>query len=137
MVLQIYRDLPLTADSSRAIWEVKVLGLVLIFTYGFFKFAWSYRLFNYCSILIGAVPSADSNNDQKTYAVDCASNMNILAGRHFTAGLRGLFFALGYMGWFVGPKVFICSTLFVLVVLMRRQYFSRAREILKNDIGRS
>ena len=33
-----------------------MIGLILILAYSFFKFGWSYRLFNYCSILIGAVP---------------------------------------------------------------------------------
>ncbi len=130
MVLQIYRDLPLGQDATRELWEIKVLGLALIFTYGFFKFAWSYRLFNYCSILIGAVPAFDCPEESKSNAVKKAAEMNILAGRHFTAGLRGLFFSLGYLGWFVGPKVFIFATLAVLWVLVRRQYFSRARNIL-------
>jgi len=52
-VLQIYRDLPMASEFSRALWEVKVLGLALLFAYTFFKFGWSYRIFNYCSILDG------------------------------------------------------------------------------------
>jgi hypothetical protein len=28
-------------------WELKCIGLILVFVYAFFKFAWSYRLFNY------------------------------------------------------------------------------------------
>ena len=32
------------------------VGLILIFIYAFFKFAWSYRLFNYVAILLGAMP---------------------------------------------------------------------------------
>ena len=38
----------------RRMWELKCVGLVLIFVYAFFKFAWSYRLFNYVAILFGA-----------------------------------------------------------------------------------
>ena len=34
------------------------------------------------------------------------------------------------MGWYAGPYVFIASTLFIMLVLVRRQYFSRAREAL-------
>lgn len=132
IVLQIYRDLPLGHQATRGLWEIKVLGLALIFTYAFFKFGWSYRLFNYCSILIGAVPLFNDQSEGKPSAVKKAAEMNILAAKHFAAGLRGIFFALGYMGWFIGPKSLICATLFVLLVLVRRQYFSRARRIFED-----
>ena len=130
-VLQIYRDLPLKKEFIRGIWELKVLGLAVLFAYTFFKFGWSYRLFNYCSILIGAVPVVSSSSDEeRQMAAKRAAEMNVLAGRHFTSGLRGFFFALGYMGWFVGPLTFIGATVFVLLVLIRRQYFSHARKLL-------
>jgi uncharacterized membrane protein len=52
--------------------------------------------------------------------------MNIVAGRHFTRGLQAFFFALAYLGWFIGPWVLIGSTAFVLVVVWRRQFASDA-----------
>ena len=55
-VLNVLGDLPYSGAVSRPVFEIKVIGLLLIFAYSFFKFGWSYRLFNYCSILIGAVP---------------------------------------------------------------------------------
>ncbi|NBQ40269.1 MAG: DUF599 family protein, partial [Alphaproteobacteria bacterium] len=55
-VIKIFADLPLGLDTSRAMWEIKVAGLAVIFVYAFFKFAWSYRLFNYGAILLGAAP---------------------------------------------------------------------------------
>jgi len=130
-VLQIYRDLPMASEFSRALWEVKVLGLALLFAYTFFKFGWSYRIFNYCSILVGAVPSnQDGDRRQMEKSALMAANMNIIGGRHFTAGLRGIFFALAYMGWFIGPKTLLISSFFVLLILIRRQYFSHARAVL-------
>ena len=62
-----------------------------------------------------------------------AAEMNIIASHHFTAGLRGIFFALGYLGWFVGPWVLIATTVFVVLVLARRQFRSRARAVLANE----
>ena len=53
--------------------------------------------------------------------------MNILAGKHFNAGLRAIFFSIGYLGWFVGPPAFALSTLVLFAVLIRRQFFSAAR----------
>ena len=135
-VLQIYRDVQLSSALPRGLWETKVLGLMVIFVYAFFKFAWSYRLFNYCSILIGAVPHrAEGNEAAMRKAALKAADMNINASRHFTSGLRGIFFALAYLGWFIGPWFLAPSTLFVVGVLTRRQYFSKSRQILVDDEG--
>ena len=43
-VLPLMSVLPGAATGSRELWEMKMLGLAIIFVYAFFKFAWSYRL---------------------------------------------------------------------------------------------
>jgi uncharacterized membrane protein len=130
-VLQIYRDIPFTEAVSRGVYEIKVFGLTTIFVYAFFKFGWAYRLFNYCSILIGGVRhTQDSSYDERRTAALRAAEMNIIASRHFTAGMRAIFFGLAYLGWFLGPWALIVTTSFVIAVLVRRQYFSGARRVL-------
>ena len=127
-VLGVLGDLPFATVQSRAEFELKILGLVVILAYSFFKFGWSYRLFNYCSILIGAVSIPnDRNADELEVSVHRAARMNVLAGMHFNAGLRGIFFSIGYLGWFIGPAVLAAATVLVVAVLVRRQFFSRAR----------
>ena len=113
--------------------ETKTIGLIVLFAYAFFKFGWSYRLFNYCSILIGAVPvlrDGATHSQEVEIAVRRAARMNILGGKHFNAGLRGVFFSIGYLGWFVGPAVLVLSTMLLVIVLVRRQFFSAARDAL-------
>lgn len=136
-VLNVLGDLPLSTEALRPVFEVKVIGLALVLAYSFFKFGWSYRLFNYCSILIGAVPPYRDGDPELMQeiekAVTRASRMNVLAGRHFNAGLRGIFFSIGYLGWFVGPAVFAMTTLLILAVLVRRQFFSAARRSVLDD----
>ena len=44
----------LTATNSTA-FEYKVMGLLGIYAYAFFKFGWAYRMFNFGSILLGAL----------------------------------------------------------------------------------
>src|SRR6201996_7671691 len=56
--LAVFGALPIYLSPSPALWEIKCVGLILIFIYAFFKFAWAYRLFNYVAILIGAMPPA-------------------------------------------------------------------------------
>src|SRR6516165_1183009 len=64
-VVKVFADLPLSLVAARGIWEMKVLGLGVIYGYAFFKFAWAYRLFNYVAILIGATPAADSADESE------------------------------------------------------------------------
>lgn len=129
--LQLFRDLPLLDPVSRALFELKLAGLTLMFVYAFFKFGWSYRLFNYCSVLIGSVQQpAEADLETRRAQALRAGGMNILAAKHFTAGQRSLFMALAYLGWFVGPQALIVSTLAVIAVLIRRQFFSNARRVL-------
>lgn len=124
-VLTVFRHLPYAVEMSQAEWETKVTGLLLIYTYAFFKFGWAYRLFNYASMLVGAVPSArDLDSPEATQALSSATQMTILAGRHFNLGLRAFFFAMGYLGWFLGPLMMIITSSLVLIVLIRRQFFS-------------
>ncbi|WP_371932852.1 DUF599 domain-containing protein [Roseibium sp. MMSF_3544] len=127
-IVQIAGDLSIPVETSRALWEVKVLGLMLIFAYSFFKFGWAYRLFNYASIVMGAVPERETSDSREAQKVGLqAADLIVLAGRHFNRGQRALFFAIGFLGWFAGPFAFALATLAVLVVLLRRQFASRAR----------
>lgn len=134
-LMEIFRELPFHVEASRAVLETKIVGLVGIYGYAFFKFGWSYRLFNYSAILIGAVPpAAERDTPQAWAAARRAAEMQIDAGHHFHWGLRSLFFSIGWFGWFVNAWVFLCSGTLILVVLARRQYLSRARAALL-DIG--
>ncbi len=130
----VVTDLPLQGHVDRALLEVKLLGLVTIFVFAFFKFGWAYRLFNYCTILIGAVPMArDAEADPRgaEQALHRAIRMNQIAARHFNSGLRAVFFAMAYLGWFIGPMVLIATTLSVILILARRQFFSEANSCLE------
>ncbi len=128
-VLQIFSALPFGSDTSRTAWEVKIVGLLLIFGYAFFKFAWSYRLFNYTAILVGATPARlSADGVQRRRIAMRAAQMNIAAGRHFTRGQRAFFFALAYFGWFVGPYAFMITTAAILIVMSARQFVSDAHE---------
>lgn len=123
--LSVFADLPFGIAPTRLAYEVKVGGLGVIFVYAFFKFAWSYRLFNYTAILMGAIP-VDGRSREGEIAAARATRMNIVAGRHFNRGQRAFFFALGYLGWFISAWVLIAATAAVLIVMWRRQFVSDA-----------
>ncbi|NNM72902.1 DUF599 domain-containing protein [Enterovirga aerilata] len=127
-VLTIFAEMPLGFATTRLAWEMKVIGLTIIFVYAFFKFAWSYRLFNYGAILIGAIPNPgpETSRAEMELAAWRAASMNTVAGRHFNRGQRAFFFALAYLGWFVSAYVLMASTAAVLFVMWRRQFASDA-----------
>ncbi|MGG7518675.1 DUF599 domain-containing protein [Allorhizobium undicola] len=126
----VLRDLPLIGTGGRAAFELKVCGLIAIFGYAFFKFGWSYRLFNYCTILFGGLPmSQEVELDPQGAAsrTERVISMNIIAGKHFNAGLRAIFMSIGYLGWFLNAYMFMLMTGFIFLVLLHRQFFSEAR----------
>jgi uncharacterized membrane protein len=130
-VLNIFATLPFGIETTRAVWETKVVGLLIIFIYAFFKFSWSYRLFNYSAILMGATPeAADAKKRTAQAAADRVARMTTLAGRHFNRGQRAFFFALGYLGWFVSSWLFMAATAAVLLVIATRQFGPSARHVL-------
>lgn len=133
-VLNVLDDIPATMSLAKPVFEAKILGLIGILSYAFFKFGWSYRLFNYCSILVGAVPLPGADSARAIeMAAERAAKLNILAGRHFDAGLQAIFFSAGYLGWFIGSWFFMASTVFVVAVLTRRQFFSEARRAILEE----
>lgn len=126
----VFKDLPFVTYAGRTAFELKVVGLTALFGYSFFKFGWSYRLFNYCTILFGGLPmvkEAEGDSAAAQAAAERAVRMNIIAAGHFNSGLRALFLSIGYLGWFIGPVMFMASTVFIIAVLVRRQFFSAAR----------
>lgn len=126
-MLSLFAEMPLGLATTRLAWELKALGLTVIFVYAFFKFSWSYRLFNYAAILIGAVPERkDSDAATREIAAWRAASVNTVAGRHFNRGQRAFFFALAFLGWFVSPYVLMAATACVLYVMWHRQFASDA-----------
>jgi len=127
-VLTVLATLPLAIETTRSLWDIKVVGLAVIFVYAFFKFAWSYRLFNYVAILFGATPlAADKDTPEAVAHAVRTARLFTSAGRHFNRGQRAFFFALAYLGWFISPWVFMVTTAAAVVVMWARQFASDSR----------
>jgi len=122
-LLLVVSGLPFGIQATRELWEAKTVGLVIIFAYAFFKFGWSYRLFNYVAIMLGAMPyAAEKDTSAAAAHVTKTARLFEAAGLHFNRGQRAFFFALGYLGWFIGPVVLMVTTVAVLVTMWRRQF---------------
>jgi len=132
--LKILGDFPFTVTTTQTQWEFKVLLLIFTFAFAFFKFAWSLRLFNYVSILIGASPyRSDDQAHKDEYAVK-VGRLHSLGARHFTTGINAYFFALAAIAWFINPWAFILATLWVALVVYRRTFRSNFSKILSSTV---
>ena len=79
------------------------------------------RLLNYLVILIGA--SQETIEDTMNMnAVDYITKMFSTAGIHYTFGIRGFYYTIPLIGWFLGTWLFIALTIIVLFLCLRLDY---------------
>lgn len=124
-------ELPFARETGRTLWEIKLLLLIGVFVFAYFKFTWSLRQFNLLSILIGAAPEISSlAEDAERYAQKLA-RVNTLAGDEFNRGIRAYYFGLSALAWFVQPWLFLVVTALVVAVLYRRDYASKTLAALR------
>jgi len=131
--LKIFHDIPYAQQVSAAFWKLKLFLMVFIFVYIFFKLVWSLRQYNSTVIMIGAAPDS-FNTDEELFSY--ANNLGIVLNRssqHFIEGMRGFEFALAAMAWFIHPVVFIAATVFVSLVIYRREFASRTMRAMIDD----
>lgn len=127
-LMGIAQDLTLESEPS-IVWELKVLVIIGFLANAFFKFVWANRLFGYCAVLMGAVPNDPTNPQAQARAVK-AGEINITAARSFNRGLRSVYFALASSAWLLGAEALILATMTTCLVLFRREFASKSKEIL-------
>jgi uncharacterized membrane protein len=124
----IAAEIPFAERSSPLVWDLKILLMVVIFVYAFFKFTWSLRQFNYVAILIGAAPYGHSPENNRM-----ASQIATVAGRasdHFNRAMRAYYFGLAALSWFIQSWLFIVCSVLVIGILYRREYRSAVLAVL-------
>ena len=124
-------DIPIIQYSTTALWEIKVMILALIFIYAFFKFSWSIRQHSYSAILLGSIPEPDTTTEEvaRDQALRLA-RLSSLGAENFNDGIRAYYFALAELSWLINPWVFMLASTWVVGVLYRREYHSRALKLL-------
>jgi uncharacterized membrane protein len=114
------------------LFQVKLIGLVCVFVYGFYRFTWALLQYNYFLALIGSAPFKDHLTPA---AIDQMGNqMSVVlnsAVTSFHSGFRTYYFALAWVGWFFHPLVFVTATAFVTFVLVYRQIASPSAGAIK------
>lgn len=128
---RVVASLPHALDAPPALWNLKILTLMAVFIYAFFKFAWGFRLAHYAMILVGAAPLADKASEKVRLAHGArTARLAGIAGEHSNSGLRGYYFAIAGTAWFYHPLLFILATTWVLLIVIRREYLSRSLSLI-------
>jgi uncharacterized membrane protein len=123
--------LPYVAQTTPFIWEAKQLLILSILIYAFFKFAWAFRLSHYGSIMIGAMPNADAaHSGECTDHAEHTARLIGLAGEHSNSGIRSFYHAIAALAWFFHPLLFMLATTWVMLILARRDFFSRSLRLI-------
>jgi uncharacterized membrane protein len=123
--INIVAELPFTAHATERIWEIKILVLIAIFVYGFFKFTWSLRQYNLVSILVGSMPEQDKAPPNYEQYLNNAADIASFAGENYNMGLRSYYFGFAVLTWLLSPWLMMIVTLFVVGVLYQREFRSR------------
>jgi len=124
--MDVVSGLPFTVKASTRLLEIKIMLMVLIFVYAFFKFSWAIRQLGFCSTLIGAAPKQPKDNPEQHAAdINRLALVTSYAGTNFNQGLRAYYFALAAMTWFLHPYLMIIATAWVVYILYHREFESR------------
>ena len=124
----IIAEIPFAERASPLVWDLKILLLIVIFVYAFFKFTWSLRQFNYVAVLIGAAPyglSPENNHMAEQIAIVATR-----AGDHFNRAMRAYYFGLAALSWFVQSWLFALVSLLVVAIVFRREHRSAVLSVL-------
>lgn len=126
--------IPYAKPVTPVMWEMKILLLIVIFIYAFFKYTWSLRQQNYTSILVASAPLDTEITSADDHFAEKAAFLAGNAADHFNSGLRAYYFGLAALAWFVHPTLFMLATAIVVYVTQKREYRSRTlKRLIQHD----
>ncbi len=132
---ELVRDIPFAAQTSVLVFELKLLLMLAIFVYAFFRFTWSMRQYTFGALLVAAAPEAqqfiDGGLSREAFA-DRAGRVIGMAAETFNDGLRAYYLAFAAIGWFFSPWVFVAASLGVITVLYQREFRSDVLAVLNS-----
>jgi len=131
---ELMSEIPFAQSTPLIVFEFKVLVLIGIFVYAFFRFSWCMRQYTFVALVIGSMPPPEDFDsgkfDRKVYA-DRAAAMVGAAAESFNDGLRAYYFSFAALAWFVSPVGMIMATGLVVLILYSREFRSEVLHILR------
>jgi uncharacterized membrane protein len=132
---ELVREIPFAQQTPILVFEFKVLVLIGIFVYAFFRFSWSMRQYTFVAIMIGAMPPPEEfesgQHDRKRMA-ERAGQLVGAAAETFNDGLRAYYFSFAAMAWFFSPLALVLATALVVMILYGREFKSEVLHVLRD-----
>jgi uncharacterized membrane protein len=133
--VELVNDMPFAQSTSLQVFEFKLMVLVTIFVYAFFRFSWCMRQYTFVSLIIGAMPEPEDfengTADREAYAQRAAGVVG-LAAETFNDGLRAYYFSFAVLAWFFSPPAMVGAAMLVVMVLYSREFHSDILQILRD-----
>ena len=133
---ELVRDLPFAARTSALVFDLKLLLLLAIFVYAFFRFTWSMRQYTFGALLVASAPEADlfaQDGLSRAAFAEKAGRVVGLAAETFNDGLRAYYFSFAAMAWFISPLACLLATAGVTTILYQREFRSDVLAILDSN----
>lgn len=130
---QLVSEIPFAVRTTALVFDLKIVLLLAIFVYAFFRFTWSMRQYTFGALLIASAPEAQQFADHaasRDEFADRAGRVVGLAAETFNDGLRTYYFAFAAVSWFVSPLLFVVATLGVVYILYQREFHSEVLAVL-------
>lgn len=132
---ELVREIPFAARTSTLVFDLKLVLLLVIFVYAFFRFTWSMRQYTFGALLVASAPDAgifEAGQASRDVFADRAGRIVGLAAETFNDGLRAYYLSFAAIGWFFSPLVFVAATFGVISILYRREFHSDVLGILNS-----
>ena len=134
---ELVREIPFAARTSVLVFDLKIVLMLMIFVYAFFRFTWSMRQYTFGALMVAAAPEAEVLTAQgaegeawRQAFADRAGRVVGMAAETFNDGLRAYYFAFAAIGWFFSPVVFVLATGVVVYILYEREFRSEVLGVL-------
>lgn len=135
---ELVREIPFAARTSVLVFDLKIVLMLGIFVYAFFRFTWSLRQYTFGALLVGSLPERDdlvamgeAAEPARQAFAERAGRVVGLAAETFNDGLRAYYFAFAAIGWFFSPLAFAIATAGVVWILYQREFRSEVLGALK------
>lgn len=132
---ELVREIPFAARTSTLVFDLKLLLLLGVFVYAFFRFTWSLRQYTFGALMVASAPDHkvfERGDASREEFADRAGRIVGMAAETFNDGLRAYYMAFAAIAWFFSPLWFAVGTAGVLYILYQREFHSEVLAILKS-----
>jgi uncharacterized membrane protein len=132
---ELVKEIPFAARTSTLVFDLKLLLLLGVFVYAFFRFTWSLRQYTFGALMVASAPDYrvfERGEASREEFADRAGRIVGMAAETFNDGLRAYYMAFAVIAWFFSPLWFAVGTAGVVYILYQREFHSEVLAILKS-----